>query len=277
VTVDPSGVATNFCTGFTSPEGFDWAFGTGFDGDMFASDVTTGEVWRVKSDGTRTLWATMPSAADVVFCNGSIYLVGYHTGECYKVTPDEPVAVAFTDVQAQALDNAVRLGWEVFADEEITGFAVYREDVGARDAGVTAVSPLLGQDTREFLDTNVQPGVSYRYVVGALLPEGREIRSTPAAVSMAEVSLSLANFPNPFNPTTTIEYALPSASDVVLGVYDSAGRLVVELENRERAAGTYRVNWDGRNTRGEAVSSGVYFYRLTAGKHTLSRKLVLLK
>jgi hypothetical protein len=90
--------------------------------------------------------------------------------------------------------------------------------------------------------------------------------------------LALENFPNPFNPTTTIRYSLPANAAVTLEVYDVSGRLVRTLVDAEtRKAGIYDELWDGKDARGEAVSTGVYFYRLTAGTESLTRKAVLLK
>ena len=60
-------------------------------------------------------------------------------------------------------------------------------------------------------------------------------------------------------------------------IYDVSGALVKVLENRDRQPGPYAVRWNGENDRGEQVASGVYFYRLTAGKTTLTKKMVLLK
>jgi hypothetical protein len=102
----------------------------------------------------------------------------------------------------------------------------------------------------------------------------------PTAVpnSPLPTKLALENFPNPFNPSTTIRFALPRDADVTLKVYDVAGRLVRTLLEREpRDAGVHDALWDGNDTGGNPVSSGVYFYRLTAGTETLTRKAVLLK
>ena len=85
------------------------------------------------------------------------------------------------------------------------------------------------------------------------------------------------NIPNPFNPTTRIRFALPAAAHVTLFVYDVRGRLVATLVDRLMPAGTADVLWNGRDDRGAAASSGVYFYRLAAGARTLTKKMVLLK
>jgi hypothetical protein len=86
------------------------------------------------------------------------------------------------------------------------------------------------------------------------------------------------NFPNPFNPSTTIEYSLPARETVRLVVIDLLGRTVRTLVgSQQQAAGYHRVNWDGSSDDGTACSSGVYFYRLETGLGVESRKMVLLK
>jgi len=85
------------------------------------------------------------------------------------------------------------------------------------------------------------------------------------------------NFPNPFNPATTIEYGLPRRSHVKMGVYDIMGRRVRTLVDREEAAGWHMITWDGMNDDGESVATGIYFYRLIAGTNTETKKMLLLK
>ncbi len=80
------------------------------------------------------------------------------------------------------------------------------------------------------------------------------------------------NFPDPFNPSTEIRYSVPVYSKVTIKVYDSAGREVATIENRERPAGTYGVYFNASR-----LASGVYFYRLTANKFSAVKKFVLLK
>jgi hypothetical protein len=85
------------------------------------------------------------------------------------------------------------------------------------------------------------------------------------------------NFPNPFNPSTTIEFELPRAADVDLRIYDAGGRLVRRLLADELGAGLQSVNWDGRDDQGQRLGSGVYFCRLRTGDRVLSKKLILLR
>ena len=83
--------------------------------------------------------------------------------------------------------------------------------------------------------------------------------------------------PNPFNPTVTITFTLPERAWVNLSVFDAQGRLVKRLIDGEIAEGESRMRWDGADYNGQRVASGVYFYRLKAGKKVLTKKMVLLK
>ena len=102
-----------------------------------------------------------------------------------------------------------------------------------------------------------------------------------AALTPNETVL-LPNYPNPFNPETWIPYQLAAASEVKIAIYSVNGSLVRELDLGHQAAGMYKSRvraayWDGTNYIGEKVSSGVYFYTLTAGNFTATRKLVIWK
>ncbi|MCK5617845.1 MAG: T9SS type A sorting domain-containing protein, partial [Candidatus Krumholzibacteria bacterium] len=85
------------------------------------------------------------------------------------------------------------------------------------------------------------------------------------------------NYPNPFNPATTIAFGLDEPSDVTLAIYDAAGRLVRMLVDRHYEAGRFEEPWDGTVAGGLAAASGVYFYRLEAESFRHTKKMVLLK
>ena len=85
------------------------------------------------------------------------------------------------------------------------------------------------------------------------------------------------NFPNPFNPITTLRYDLPEDNFVLLTVYDMLGRTVVQLVNTTQEAGFKSVQWDGTDSMGRAVSAGVYLYQIQAGEFVQTKKMVLLK
>ena len=101
------------------------------------------------------------------------------------------------------------------------------------------------------------------------------------AINRIETSL-LPNYPNPFNPETWIPYRLAEDADVTLIIYDVGGRMVRTLNIGHSKAGIYKsrdkaIYWDGRNDLGEGVASGVYFYHLTAGEYSATKRLVILK
>ena len=85
------------------------------------------------------------------------------------------------------------------------------------------------------------------------------------------------NYPNPFNPVTTIQYDIPIDAEVLLVVYDILGRHVMTLVNTSQTAGYKSIKWNGTNDHGQLVSAGMYFYHLQAGKFSKVRKMVLLK
>ena len=86
-----------------------------------------------------------------------------------------------------------------------------------------------------------------------------------------------ANYPNPFNPTTTISYDLPKRSQVTLGIYDLLGKQIKTLVNQSQDVGNKIAVWDGTDNLGRQVSAGVYLYQIQAGEFSQTRKMLLLK
>ncbi len=85
------------------------------------------------------------------------------------------------------------------------------------------------------------------------------------------------NYPNPFNPSTVIRFALPSEGHVKLEVFDMTGALVKTIIDEGLRAGNMEVTWDGTNTGGSKVASGIYLYRLQSGGFVSTKKMVMLK
>ena len=115
-----------------------------------------------------------------------------------------------------------------------------------------------------------------------LLPEGRAASAMTAVVERRDgpvpEDFALAqNFPNPFNAGTAIHFAVPTAGEVALALYNLAGQQVARLVQGRRPAGTYTVRWDGRDEAGRELASGVYLYRLQVGDRVETRKLLLLR
>ncbi|MDD5071291.1 MAG: T9SS type A sorting domain-containing protein [Patescibacteria group bacterium] len=103
---------------------------------------------------------------------------------------------------------------------------------------------------------------------------------TPTSVETEETPQSInlrGNFPNPFNPSTTIEFTVSSDNPVALDIYSVAGQKVRTLVNGRLTVGVHSVVWDGRDETGLAVSSGIYLCRITAGNFTSVHKMTLAR
>ena len=98
-----------------------------------------------------------------------------------------------------------------------------------------------------------------------------EIDAVPEEFSLSQ------NYPNPFNPITHIDYGLPVSANVRLTLYDLMGREVIRLVDGMNQAGYRSVSWDGKNTAGNSVGAGMYFYVIQSGDFRKVRKMILLK
>jgi hypothetical protein len=97
------------------------------------------------------------------------------------------------------------------------------------------------------------------------------VSSTPAKQMLSQ------NFPNPFNPTTTIEYNVPVNGNVSLNVYNVKGQLVRTLVNENQTIGKHTIVWDGQDNNGATATSGIYFYKMTSSNTTETRKMIMVK
>jgi predicted lipoprotein with Yx(FWY)xxD motif len=173
------------------------------------------------------------------------------------------------------------LTWDRNTDADLGHYSVYR---GTSADFVPGVGNIIDSppDTTA-LDGSWSHGSGYYYKVSALDIHGNESgfallrpedingTETPRASYLAQ------NYPNPFNPTTRITFGLSAPGHVSLRIYDAAGRLVRALVDEERPVGRYEESWDGRDSGGRAVASGIYFYRLVAGGFEETKKMALMR
>jgi len=149
--------------------------------------------------------------------------------------------------------------------------AAYGDLVSEGDLGLSLVfrsTMEIESSFVEVMESEVRDG---NFAVnGTALPAPLQIQTRPEAFALAN------NYPNPFNPATTIKYALPEASDVKLEIYNVVGQVVRTLVADHQNAGRYVVQWDATNDSGHSLSSGIYFYRLQAGGEFLEVKKMLL-
>jgi hypothetical protein len=169
-----------------------------------------------------------------------------------------------------------------------TGVQIYV----ATSTGLYSTSTLNGASTVWALEgasvmgnvvtTMVLSRASDRLVVASTHANGvfsaQALTSVQSQASAVPHNFTLAqNFPNPFNPTTTIQYVVPQRGYVRLSVYDVSGRQVAILAEGEKSSGTYSATWNGKEMNGLDAASGVYFYSLEAAGTSQTKKMVLLK
>jgi hypothetical protein len=190
---------------------------------------------------------------------------------------DQTVPVRFARVAATLRNRAVEVQWDVQSVDVEERFTLFRRDDGHAQAVAIAQGPLRASD-RSYLDANVEPGKTYHYQLVIQLRDGEALRSEVVSLTIPLFHPMLSqNSPNPFNPRTTIEYALSERTAAVLNIYDAAGRLVRRLDQGIREAGTYRAQWDGTDGDGHALASGMYCYQLEGVPGVAARKMLLVR
>ena len=105
---------------------------------------------------------------------------------------------------------------------------------------------------------------------------GKEIPVETGA-NTETLEFSASNHPNPFNPSTSIEFKLPTEGKLTLKIFDVLGREIVTLIDAQKQSGSYTIDWDGRNSFGNQVASGVYFYRIQFENQIINKKMLLVR
>jgi hypothetical protein len=157
------------------------------------------------------------------------------------------------------------------------GPAVFNLPLGSPKVGVWQISPeMVAQLFMNRIYVNIHSEV---YILGELRGNLMVVATGVGPNTPSPLSNALkANYPNPFNPRTTIEYGIDRRAHVSLKVYDASGQQVRTLVDRVQSPGEEQpVIWDGRNDNGESVASGVYYCTLVTGDFSQTRKMVFLK
>ena len=157
--------------------------------------------------------------------------------------------------------------------------------LAAQKIGSTLASPAPAIEAERIDPTTIEAWIAQARLEddGSLaFKQGVENLEALLASLIPEETALHRNYPNPFNPETWIPYQLAESAEVTLTIYDINGQLVRRLAVGHQVAGMYRsrnraVYWDGRNQLGESVASGLYFYTLTAGNFTATRRMLILK
>ena len=205
------------------------------------------------------------------------YIVAvYDTGDA---PPSNTASVSVTlypptEFAANSAGSNVICTWQLPGESRnLTGYHVYRN------------GEVVGNVTNTFfVDLNVPSGV-HEYYATALYGEYESEASNVVIVDHTDADDTLipiatalnGNYPNPFNPETTISYSLQETGYVNLEIYNLKGQKIRTLVNSEEEAGVYNVVWDGTNDEGITVPSGIYFSKFATGDYSSTMKMVLMK
>jgi hypothetical protein len=215
------------------------------------------------------------------FFHGTIDLVRAVPAAAYTENFTPP-----TMFTASSTRRIVRLEWQAPATGTASAYRVYRQQ---DESTFVAVGPAMLSATH-YIDMSPPAGTAcYKVTAFDAAPlEGpasdvacagivKPQADAPDAAVVQPAALALGATPNPFNPSTTLHFALPQASDVSLVIYDVRGARVATLVRGALPAGAHSVRWTGRTESGTVAASGVYFARLQADGHARNAKLLLLK
>ncbi|NUN09956.1 MAG: choice-of-anchor D domain-containing protein [Ignavibacteriaceae bacterium] len=187
-----------------------------------------------------------------------------------------------------AATREVKLTWNDNSNNEL-GFIILRKEGDSTSVNQLEYIDTVAQNAAVYYDTHVTDSTLYSYLVLAYNSDTVSAVSNYAVVrtltSIKEFSSENIptdfylgiNYPNPFNPSTMIEFGLPREAMVDLSVFDISGRRVKTLVSRRLSAGSYNAGWDGKDHYGATVPSGIYLYRIRAEAFVQTKKLILLK
>ncbi|MBU4445300.1 MAG: T9SS type A sorting domain-containing protein [Candidatus Marinimicrobia bacterium] len=216
-----------------------------------------------------------------VINNGYPYL-SWEDGE------DVSLPVELSSFTATSGHGQVTLNWTTESEIENLGFNMYRSLNSNRQYTIinNQLIPGAGNSSSrheyEYVDKGLTNGIKYWYKLEDVDYSGNtELHGPESATPMKKAAPKefrlYPNYPNPFNPVTTISYDLPDDGLVELTVYNMRGEKVATLMQGKQEAGSYRLNWDGTDRNGEMVASGIYFLRIASGSYCRTSKMVFIR
>jgi hypothetical protein len=219
-------------------------------------------------------------AGDTVNINPCPYL----TASSSASPPIPPIDLRISHVW----EDAITLSWLPSQIVDLAGYKIYFDDDSSGFPYAYVVD--VGMNTEGTI-SNLLTGVTYFIAVTCQDHSGeeswysKEIQAIPGASEVTDASLNeplnlsalYQNYPNPFNQNTHIRYTIPRDGHVRLKIYNLMGQEVVTLVDAYLPAGAFMATWNGRNSRGKEVSTGMYVCRMETGDRRQTRKLLLLK
>lgn len=213
--------------------------------------------------------------------DGSISRAGWYLDDI-GIIGYASIPVEVTSFSAEARIDEVILKWSTSSELDNKGFEIERateidKDNWAVVGFVNGSGTVKGEKEYLFVDRSPERGVSYyrlkQYDLNGTFRVFSELKVDFRGIKSYELG---QNFPNPFNPTTTITYSIPVGGHVSLIVYNLLGSEVIKLVDEQQQAGTHSIHFSTEDL-GENIGSGIYFYTFKSGNFTETRKMIVLK
>ena len=192
---------------------------------------------------------------------------------------DIEVQTALLSYSTEVNPGEIVIKWET--SKNLGDFIIYRlaADENYPELLNTKIEE-VAENSYALKDKRITSNKSYRYTIKYRSDDGREntLFQTDFIKPLSLPLILYQNHPNPFNPSTAIEFYLPLKGRVSISIFDSSGKLIKELmRNTPLNEGDHISIWDGRNSAGKKVPSGIYFYRLTFKGKSITKKMVLIR
>jgi hypothetical protein len=208
-------------------------------------------------------------------------------GAAYLVSDELVVPTTSINLSSISEDSKINLFWSPSPSSNTTSYYILRGTSSTKFDYLLTVS----KSTQQYSDLTVTNNTTYYYKIASIDDQGNVneysnvVNATPEESTLGTESENglpdkfavFQNYPNPFNPTTIIQYALPEQQFVQVVIFDMLGKEIKTLVSDIENAGIKSVTWDGTNSDGKYLSGGIYFYRVTMGQHTETRRMLLLK
>jgi FlgD Ig-like domain len=198
----------------------------------------------------------------------------------FTFTTDASMPVQLNSFNASVLNNAVTLTWSTATEVNNYGFDVESSTDGKtfNKIGFVAGSG-NSNSTKNYSYTDSPNSATVSYRLKQINNDGSFTYSDVLTVTLNSDNTAklMNNYPNPFNPSTSIKFYIPNNSDVTIKIYDILGREVTTLINKQSEAGYHIVYWNGIDRNGNSVASGTYICRMQAGNFLQTKKLMLMK
>ena len=193
-------------------------------------------------------------------------------------------------------DLYVKIAWISESETSHAGYNVLRSELRELSSALTVNNGMIDQGVANgtqtaylYTDTELITDATYYYWLESVSLNGESEYYGPLMITInvageepgipvlpVETKLFSA-FPNPFNPSTNLRYSMKEAGAVRIDVYNVKGQILETFDNNHSQPGYYQVSWNGRDANGKLVGTGLYFYRMTSGNYTSTKKMIMAK